>query len=137
MSFNLAFAKYKLKDPSSTDFMRLWREQIKDIYYKTLAQFNLAVVTFYQNLAHHKAVTLDSVNETLNHFDFTMSQINQMMNSFLNPASQQQLPIPPWLNLDQLISTCRSLFNRLKPKVEALPPQPVSTPEDEFQAVMQ
>jgi hypothetical protein len=50
MNFNLAFALYKLKEPS-TDFMRLWREQIKDIYYKTLAQFNLAVVTFYQNLA--------------------------------------------------------------------------------------
>ena len=46
MSFNLAFARYKLKE-SNTDFMRLWREQIRDIYYKTLAQFNLAVVTFY------------------------------------------------------------------------------------------
>jgi DNA-directed RNA polymerase delta subunit len=50
MCFNLAYAIYKLKEPS-VDFMRIWREEIKDIYYKTLAQFNLAVVTFYQNLA--------------------------------------------------------------------------------------
>ncbi len=66
-----------------------------------------------------------------------MSQITLMMNSFLNPTLQNQLPIPAWLNLDQLITTSRSLFNRLKPKVESLPPQPVTTPDDEFHAVMQ
>jgi DNA-directed RNA polymerase delta subunit len=91
MCFNLAYAIYKLKDPT-VDFMRIWREEINDIYYKTLAQFNLAVVTFYQNLAQpSKTISLDSVNETMNHFDFTMSQINQMMNSFLNPTTNQQL----------------------------------------------
>ena len=122
MTFNLAYSQYKLKE-NPNEYMKLWREQIQDTYYKTLAQFNLAVVTFYNNLAHpEKAVTLDHVSETMSHFDFTMAQINQMMNSFLEPNSQQILQIPSWLNLDQLINTCKSLFHRLKPKVEALPP---------------
>lgn len=69
----------------------LWREQISNVYYKTLAQFNLAVITFYQNLVHCKVVELSHLSETMSHFDFTMTQISHMLNSFLNPTSPHQL----------------------------------------------
>ncbi len=69
----------------------LWREQTSNVYYKTLAQLNLAVITFYQNLAHCKVVELSHLSETMSHFDFTMTQINHMLNSFLNPTSPHQL----------------------------------------------
>jgi len=117
--------------------LNLWREHIVNPYYKTLAQFNLAVITFYQNLAQKtKGVSLEHVSETMSHLDYTLSQVNLMMNSFLNPTSTQQMEIPSWLNFDQLITTCKSLFLRLKPKIETMQPQLVSTPDDDFQNVM-
>lgn len=113
--------------------MSLWREHIVNPYYKSLAQFNLAVITFYRNLAQTtKGASLEHVTETMSHLDYTLSQVNLMMNSFLNPTSTQQMEIPSWLNFDQLTTTCKYLFLRLKPKIETMQPQLVSTPDDDF-----
>jgi len=66
---------FKLDD---SECIKLWKDNNVeyDDHYKLLAQLNLAIVTFYQNIAtqpnNSKDQLLHKLNETMSYFDFTM-----------------------------------------------------------------
>ena len=68
LSFNLAYCLFKLDDQ---ECLKLWKYTDYDEHYKTLANFNMASVTFYNSIASKlfDDRVLQKINESMSYFD--------------------------------------------------------------------